>query len=247
MKKAILFVFVALQFYCASGYATTCDSPNIDGVKWYHDSDERRALYLEIYNLAGHRIEYQVEKQHLKKGTWGIILDVDETVLDNSWQEYDNYKDYSYSEQKFREGIVEQRAKGLPGAAMLTNKVHELGGYVSFVTNRYGSDDKIIKATEENLTKEGIYYDQILFSNDSVKKPHDKNARFEAVITGKYSDNIIFTKKLPAHSVIAYFGDNIQDFPKMTQENMRKVDNDKYSVFGKKYYIFPNPMYGSWQ
>lgn len=29
-----------------------------------------------------------------------VILDVDETALDNSWLEYDNYKDYS--EEEFR-------------------------------------------------------------------------------------------------------------------------------------------------
>ncbi|CAJ79328.1 hypothetical protein FTL_0889 [Francisella tularensis subsp. holarctica LVS] len=47
--------------------------------------------------------------------------------------------------------------------------------------------------------------------------------------------------------MIAYFGDNIQDFPQMTQKNMRNVDNHKYTIFGEKYYIFTNPMYGSWQ
>nr|MCX3324235.1 hypothetical protein [Bacillus paranthracis] len=115
------------------------------------------------------------------------------------------------------------------------------------VSNSYGADPEIIKATEENLTKEDIYYDQILFYNEKAKNPKDKNSRFEAVKSGKYTDDIIVTKKLPAHAVIAYFGDNIQDFPQMTQKNMRNVDNHKYTIFGEKYYIFPNPMYGSWQ
>lgn len=135
----------------------------------------------------------------------------------------------------------------MPGAVKLTNLVHKLGGYVSFVTNRNGNDKQIIKATKENLTKEGIYYDQVLLSNTNDKKPHDKNQRFEAIKTGKYSDSIITTKKLPAHKVVAYFGDNIQDFPKMTQQNMKGVDDNKFLVFGTKYYIFPNPMYGSWK
>ncbi|MDE4938607.1 5'-nucleotidase, lipoprotein e(P4) family, partial [Francisella tularensis subsp. holarctica] len=75
-------------------------------------------------------------------------------ALDNSWLEYDNYKNYSYSEEKLRQGIIEQKAKGLPGAAKLTNLVHKLVGYVSFVSNRYGADPEIIKATDENLTNE---------------------------------------------------------------------------------------------
>ncbi|AEE87488.1 HAD family hydrolase [Francisella tularensis subsp. novicida] len=247
LRKIVLIFVISIQFCFVTAYAATCNSVNIDGVKWYHDSDEKRAIYLEIYNLAAHRIKHQVKKEHLKKGTWGVILDIDETALDNSWLEYDNYKNYSYSEEKFRQGIIEQKAKGLPGAAKLTNLVHKLGGYVSFVSNRYGGDPEIIKATEENLTKEDIYYDQILFYNEKATNPKDKNSRFEAVKSGKYTDDIIVTKKLPAHAVIAYFGDNIQDFPQMTQKNMRNVDNHKYTIFGEKYYIFPNPMYGSWQ
>lgn len=247
MRKIILIFVFILQFCFITAYAARCDSVNIDGVKWYHDSDEKRAIYLEIYNLAAHRIKHQVKKEQLEKGTWGVILDVDETTLDNSWQEYDNYKNYNYSEEEFRRSVIEQKVKGLPGAAKLTKLVHKLGGYVSFVTNRYGLDDKMIEATEENLTKEGIYYDQILFYNENAKNPKDKNSRFEAVKSGKYTDDIIVTKKLPAHVVIAYFGDNIQDFPQMTQKNMRNVVNNKYAVFGKRYYIFPNQMYGSWE
>lgn len=96
-----------------------------------------------------------------------------------------------YSEKKFRKDVIEQKVKSLPGVAKLTNLIHKLGGYVSFVTNCYGYDDKMIKATELNLTEEGIYYDQILFYSENAKNPHDKNSRFEAIKSGKYADNII--------------------------------------------------------
>lgn len=67
-----------MQFCFVTAYAATCDSVNIDDVKQYHDSDEKRA----------------------SKRYMSVILDVDETALDNSWLEYDNYKDYS--EEEFR-------------------------------------------------------------------------------------------------------------------------------------------------
>ncbi len=47
--------------------------------------------------------------------------------------------------------------------------------------------------------------------------------------------------------MIAYFGNNIPDFPHMTQKNIYNVDNNKYAVFGRRYYIFKNPIYGSWE
>lgn len=58
---------------------------------------------------------------------------------------------------------------------------------------------------------------------------------------------MIYTNKLPAHDIIAYFGDNIQDFPAMSQEKMKTADDSQFDVFGSKYFILPNPMYGSWQ
>ncbi|APC97738.1 HAD family acid phosphatase [Francisella frigiditurris] len=243
MKKIIIGMLLTLQGSIGISYATGCDYPNVDGVKWYHISDEKRAIYLEVYNIAAEKIKAELESQKLQKGQWGIILDIDETTLDNSWDEYENYKTYKFNEDEFKKG----KAKALPGVKMLTDLVHNLGGYVSFVTNRNAKNTGMVEATVENLKQEGIYFDQILFAAGVSKEAQNKNPRFEAVISGEYSDDIIVTNKLPAHEVIAYFGDNIQDFPNMTQDNMRKVDDDGYSMFGKKYFIVPNPTYGSWQ
>jgi len=42
-------------------------------------------------------------------------------------------------------------------------------------------------------------------------------------------------------NVIAYVGDNIQDFPGLSQAN----PGDS-SHFGQDFFVLPNPMYGSW-
>ncbi|QLE78728.1 5'-nucleotidase, lipoprotein e(P4) family [Francisella sp. Scap27] len=246
-KKIILALVIGQLSIVSLGFATGCDSQNIDGVKWYHDSVERKAISLEVYNLAKIKIAKQIKKEKLQSGTWGVILDVDETTLDNSWLEYDNYKNYQYDSDKFDKALKEEKSIAVPGAKMLTNFVHKKGGFVSLVTNRTGNDEKLIKATKENLSEQGIYYDQILFTNKIQKGYNNKNPRFKAVITGKYSDGMIYTNKLPAHDIIAYFGDNIQDFPAMSQEKMKTADDSQFDVFGSKYFILPNPMYGSWQ
>lgn len=227
--------------------AISCDSPNIDGVKWYHDSAEKRAITLEVYNLAKMKIAKQVEAEKLKSGTWGVILYIDETTLDNSWLEYDHYKNYQYDSDSYDKALKQKKSIAIPGAKMLTGFVHKKGGFVSLVTNRTGNDEKLIKATEENLSDQGIYYDQILFANKDQKNYNNKNPRFKAVKSGKYADNLIYTDKLPAHEVIAYFGDNIQDFPKLSQEEMKTANDSQFDVFGSKYFILPNSMYGSWQ
>ncbi|AJC49142.1 5'-nucleotidase, lipoprotein e(P4) family [Allofrancisella guangzhouensis] len=241
LKKIILVVVIATSV-SGLAFAVGCN-PNVDGVKWYHDSSEKKALYYQTYDVAAKKIKHAVKKQELEKGSWGVILDIDETALDNSWAEYNDYKNYQFSEDLLKTN----KAIATPGAVEFTHMIHDLGGYVSFVTNRNGSDKEEFKATVKNLKKENIYFDQVLFSNQNDKDKYNKNQRFKAVESGKYAENIIKTKALPAHKVIAYFGDNIQDFPTLAQKSMQEASQEAYENFGSKYFIMPNPMYGSWQ
>src|SRR4051794_31929363 len=51
-------------------------------VKWVRGSAEYRALTREIYAMAGDRLPELV--RGLPAQSWAVILDADETVLDNS-------------------------------------------------------------------------------------------------------------------------------------------------------------------
>src|SRR6476646_7770268 len=51
-------------------------------VKWVRGSAEYRALTLEVYVMAGDRLPELV--RGLPAQSWAVILDADETVLDNS-------------------------------------------------------------------------------------------------------------------------------------------------------------------
>lgn len=43
--------------------------------------------------------------------------------------------------------------------------------------------------------------------------------------------------------VVAFVGDNIHDFPAASQ----KLRGAPAAAFGDRYFVVPNPMYGSWQ
>jgi predicted secreted acid phosphatase len=43
-----------------------------------------------------------------------------------------------------------------------------------------------------------------------------------------------------------WLGDNIQDFPMLTQ-TLRSGPDSAYNKFGVSYFLLPNPMYGSWE
>jgi predicted secreted acid phosphatase len=48
--------------------------------------------------------------------------------------------------------------------------------------------------------------------------------------------------------VVAFVGDNIQDFPGLDQSLRRREDEDEaFAAFGARFFVLPNPMYGSWE
>lgn len=102
-----------------------------------------------------------------------------------------------------------------------------------------------MSATIENLKKQNIFFDQVVLANHTQsKEPKNKNPRFYAVKSGTYdAENMVWSNILKPHQIIAYFGDNIKDFPNLTQNAENKI----FDNFSHGYFIMPNPMYGSWQ
>jgi acid phosphatase len=161
-------------------------------------------------------------------------MDADETVLDNSeYQRRRAAMDSTYTVESWAGWVNESAAPAIPGALAFTQEVHRLGGHVVIVTNR---DDVRCQPTRANLDRLGLAPDLVLCQPPGES---DKNLRFERVRRGTASP------ELPALTVVAWIGDNIQDFPGLTQEV--REDPSALSAFGHSYFIIPNPMYGSWE
>ncbi|MFI5257962.1 MAG: HAD family acid phosphatase [Gemmatimonadales bacterium] len=52
---------------------------------------------------------------------------------------------------------------------------------------------------------------------------------------------------MPPLRVLMWVGDNIQDFPALTQAAMRSAPASAFDEFGERFVVLPNPMYGSWE
>jgi len=265
MKKILILsaIFFGSGVALASSVAT-CESGTIlktyDAVKWYRVSAEKKAIYRQTYDMAYKYVKSTVKADKLAKHQWGVVLDIDETTLDNS--DYYAYQlnvcdNSTYSEDRFSHyAVIDGYAQALPGVRDYTCKVQALGGYVSLVTNRDGSyvesTGNVVDKTVANLKKEGICFDQVLFAaklSESNLTVGNKNPRFAAIEHGKYNDyQMVYTNKIPKHKVIAYSGDNIQDFPNLSQKSLVDIKDDDsvFDKFGNGYFILPNPMYGSW-
>ncbi len=202
-------------------------------IHWTRNSAEHKAIFLQTYRLADEQLRNTMRTAKLAR--WAVILDADETVLDNStYQKRRADMDSAYSEASWNAWVAERAAPALPGAAEFTRTVKELGGKVIIVTNR---DESGCPATRQNLSAVGIPADLVLCKPAG---PSDKNPRFRAVQEGTASPS------MPAHTVVMWVGDNILDFPMMSQaarDSAQTVFND----YGRRFVLLPNPMYGSWE
>ncbi|HEY5220487.1 MAG TPA: HAD family acid phosphatase [Gemmatimonadaceae bacterium] len=202
-------------------------------LRWMSNSAEYRAITTQTYALAARRLEELAPA--VQAGSWGVILDADETVLDNGvYERRRTMLDSAYTDSSWNDWVRERAAVPVPGAVAFTQRVHALGGRVVIVTDR---TEPLCDATRDNLRAVGIVPDLVLCKT-TAPADSDKNARFARVQNGTASPG------LPALSVLEWIGDNIKDFPGFTQR--ARNDPTALALFGRRYFALPNPVYGSW-
>jgi 5'-nucleotidase (lipoprotein e(P4) family) len=200
-------------------------------IRWFRASAEYRGLALEVYRSATARLPALY--RGMASGSWAVILDADETLLDNSRNERELAdKGQSYNETEWAAWVRRKAATAIPGAVEFTRAVHAAGGRVAIVTNRA---DSLCNPTRDNLRQVGVEADVVLCQTG----PGDKNPRFAMIQHGTAAAGV------PPLTVVAWVGDNIQDFPGLTQAVRQAPDG--FAAFGVRYFLLPNPMYGSWE
>lgn len=201
-------------------------------IKWVQRSAEYHAAMLETYRHATVRVEQQAATR--KAGTWAVILDADETVISNLQYQIERIGQ-GYSAESWAAWVHRKEAIPLPGATAFLARVRQLGGRIAIVTNRLESE---CEDTTAVFRTHQLPFDAMLCRPD--KAPSDKNPRFESVAMGKTPAG-----QAPL-DVVAFVGDNILDFPALAQAARQQGDK-ALSEFGARFFLVPNPMYGSWE
>ena len=135
------------------------------------------------------------------------------------------------------------KAKPLAGAVAFLQKARSKGVTIFYVTNRAKDQEP---ATLQNLLvrnfpvethdKNGCELDVLLMKGENPDWTSDKSTR-RVYVSQSYR-------------VIMLFGDDLNDFisAKNLTETERKQAVKKYkSLWAEKWFILPNPLYGSWQ
>jgi 5'-nucleotidase (lipoprotein e(P4) family) len=203
-------------------------------LKWVRDSAEYRALVVQAYRAATAHVERQASSR--TRGAWAVVLDADETIISNFPYQLERARmGLGYSAESWNAWVKRREATPLPGAARFLARVRELGGRIAIVTNRLGSE---CADTEAVFRAHALVYDAMLCRPDGT--PSDKNPRFASVASGQ-----ALGLSTPI-DVVAFVGDNILDFPGLNQQ-LSKSGVTGFDAFGARFFILPNPMYGSWQ
>jgi 5'-nucleotidase (lipoprotein e(P4) family) len=199
---------------------------------WFQSSPEAKALFYQGFNLAKERVlEYS---KLVSKNPKAVVVDLDETMIDNSpFQGKMIETAKGFTSEFWAEWVTKEEALAMPGAVEFTKFCYELGVEVIFISNRTVSE---LQPTMNNMHKLGF----------SFVKP--ENFFLKTDKSGKEPRRLEVAKKF---EVILLLGDNLNDFAEFFEnrgDDWGASVVEKYrEEFGKKFILFPNPMYGEWE
>ncbi len=248
MKMNKTIVAAALSLVCLSTvFAQQTTEPPADleyqlaGILYTQKAAEYRALAYQAFNLARLRLDADLDKRNLKqlpkdrrKMPRAIIVDIDETVLDNSPGQAYGYKNgLAFNLPDWYKWGEMRKAPAVPGAVEFLNYAVAKGVKVFFISNR---DEVQKQATIDNLRAAGFkdVGDENVFLREKESGKDARRAKVEA-----------------KHRVVMLVGDNLDDFTsafekKSVAERFAETDKDK-AEFGRRFIVLPNAMYGTWE
>ena len=217
----------------------------LNGVLWTQTAAEFWALTSAIYRGAQLTLDQALSQTSwsaaLEQGTGfeklptAVILDLDETVLDNVVAQAQTVLDRTvYEPDMWTAWVHTKSATAIPGAQAFVALAEKRGVKVFFITNRTAAEQG---ATLENLAALGIAAsdDTVLCSGENGWTS-DKTAR-RALVAKSYR-------------VLLLVGDDMNDFvstAKLTPAQRVALAKTHADRWGKSWILLPNPLYGSWE
>ncbi|MBI5853343.1 MAG: hypothetical protein HZB39_20225 [Planctomycetes bacterium] len=285
VRAAVLAPFVSAALVlplCAQDSPQPPDpsrDPALLAVIWVQHSAEYRALCRQTFNAARPlleiarndrdwtaALEQSAQKQSSQKQSaqsdyrdlpWAIVVDVDETVLDNSpYAARRISSGTSHSSAAWSQWVDEAQASPLPGAVEFLASAAQMGVTIFYVTNRsHDAEDR----TRANLARLGFpladteTVDVVLTFEEQPDWGSDKGTRRAHVAK--------------SFRILMLFGDDLGDFMSGVRPSLDPAKHDAASLrrhsesleaeralrtddfaawFGTRWFMLPNPTYGSW-
>jgi 5'-nucleotidase (lipoprotein e(P4) family) len=205
----------------------------INATLWVQTSAEYRACCYQSFNYAKLALDSNLKTAKKDKPS-AVVLDIDETVIDNSYFEaYLIQNDTSYTKENWKEWSDKQCATATPGAIEFLNYVKSKNVEIVYITNRREDEKDATLANMKELGFPEVKAENFFFRTDES----DKDAR-RKMVAEKYN-------------IVLLVGDNLADFDSMLDDRKENYGFDNVDQlkdqFGTFFIILPNPMYGNWE
>ena len=263
MRKTLVYLLLVIVIIAATVFVTLAvakspaeqlptiktiveKSENLNSTLWVQTAIEYKMSSIQAYKMAMEKLTIALENENwsaLDKENANqalppaIILDIDETVLDNSpFQARLVKKNILYKDKLWDEWVNEAQAETIPGALEFIKFAKSTGVAVFYVTNRLYKNEKV---TFDNLKSAGFpveSIDELLMKNEKEEWDSDKTSR-RKFLSEKYR-------------ILLLIGDDMNDFVflgKVTPEKRMQAGEKFSEKWGQSWIILPNPQYGNWE
>lgn len=234
--KFLPYFFLIIILSCATGKnKTKSSSPTLFAVSWFQNSGEAKALFYQGYYVATEELKKIVQvnkKAKTDRRPLAVVLDLDETVLDNSPYNATLIQKGGSFPTGWSEWCAAAHAKALPGAKAFLDYAHQNKVEIFYVSNR---EESAKESTFKNLLNLQI---PVKLENMLLKQKS----------SGKEDRRLTIAQRF---NIALLIGDNLNDFShkfeKLGAIDRKKTVEQSSAEFGPKYIILPNPMYGDWE
>lgn len=260
MKTGLLLVSLVAVASCASHSSVqtttvaattsaTLSHENLNAVVWMQTAQEYEASAIQAYRLAMLQLDAA-----LKDPSWtaaleqtgdasklppAVVLDIDETVLDNSFFQARLVRDRAvYSAERWGVWVREARAPGIPGALEFTQYAAGKGVTVFYISNRMADLEPPTRANLQALK---------FPLSDKIDTVLSRAERPEWQASAKGPRRALVARD---YRILLLIGDDLGDFvvnADGTPAERRERTAPNADWWGRRWIMIPNPSYGSWE
>ena len=211
----------------------------VGAVIFHQKAAEYRALTYQAFNLARMRLDMdkklrkKLPKSERKKPR-AIIVDADETVLDNAPYFAKLIKNQvPFGIKSFFEWKQTGKSKAVPGSVEFLNYAKRKGVEIFYVSNVPNSFKEVTVAALKSRGFPDAKDENVMLITDSGSKEPRRQ------------------KVAETHRVVMLIGDSLNDLSvafegKSTADRFAEVDKAR-KMWGTKFIVIPNVIYGAWE
>jgi 5'-nucleotidase (lipoprotein e(P4) family) len=225
---------LALGFFGKPEFQPSLNEHLVMAVVWHQTSAEMRAISYQTFHFARMLIDQYEEKNPTRSRGRAVVVDIDETVLDNSPHSAKMILEDKSFPYAWMDWVNRAEAEALPGSVEFLQYAVSRGYDVFYVSNRDMPEE--YEGTERNLRRRGFP------QADSV------HILLKTTESGKETRRAMIAQ---THDIVLLIGDNLNDHAavferKSVKDRMEETDRLR-NEFGTRFLVLPNSMYGEWE